>query len=84
MCVCGGADGAVPVAAPRPPPPSFLVWFAASIALPAGIGLGVKCYNCAGWGHLSRDCPDRDKGERCFRCGGFGHKSTICTADVST
>ena len=27
------------------------------------VGWGTHCYNCGGWGHMSRDCPSEKKGK---------------------
>lgn len=36
------------------------------------------CFNCGDSKHISKDCPDKDKGPKCFNCDSFGHKSNEC------
>lgn len=40
----------------------------------------IRCYNCSGLGHLSRDCPQpRQQGAiRCYRCNNMGHIARDC------
>lgn len=46
----------------------------------------IVCYNCNDFGHLSKFCPDKNRGPKCLSCGNFGHKSTAChkSTDVHT
>eukprot|EP00343_Euplotes_focardii_P007892 CAMPEP_0205820552 /NCGR_PEP_ID=MMETSP0206-20130828/3207_1 /ASSEMBLY_ACC=CAM_ASM_000279 /TAXON_ID=36767 /ORGANISM="Euplotes focardii, Strain TN1" /LENGTH=261 /DNA_ID=CAMNT_0053115383 /DNA_START=23 /DNA_END=810 /DNA_ORIENTATION=- len=42
-----------------------------------GGGEDVKCFNCNGYGHFARDCPQgRNRGE-CYNCGEMGHQVAI-------
>lgn len=38
----------------------------------------IRCNNCGGQGHFSKDCRNRDKGVKCFACQKFGHKANEC------
>ena len=39
----------------------------------------VKCYNCEGRGHISRDCPkERKETRECYKCGTTGHLARDC------
>ena len=52
-------------------------------------GRGRGCYNCGGFGHISRDCASApgafqaaqsssDAGPKCYNCGQHGHISREC------
>lgn len=43
----------------------------------AGNTFQPSCYNCSEKGHLSRNCPYKDKRE-CFKCHAVGHLSKNC------
>ncbi|GFW04283.1 retrovirus-related Pol polyprotein from transposon 297 [Trichonephila clavipes] len=38
----------------------------------------VTCFNCSGYGHISKFCPDKHRGPKCILCENFGHKSDAC------
>ncbi|XP_008189302.1 CCHC-type zinc finger protein CG3800-like [Acyrthosiphon pisum] len=44
----------------------------------------VRCYNCGGRGHQSRECPDAEKGPKCFACRAYGHMSSSCPVKSET
>jgi len=49
-----------------------------------GYGRDQECFNCGGYGHISRECPEPRKGkgkgsdQECFNCGQLGHLSREC------
>lgn len=38
-----------------------------------------RYFNCRSKSHLSKDCPDKEKGSKCFGCGNFGNVASNCT-----
>lgn len=47
-----------------------------------------RCYNCSGWGHVSKDCPEpkmerNDEPKLCPNCNGEGHRLRDCESSWS-
>lgn len=40
----------------------------------------VKCYNCFGTGHMSKECPAPRRTPKCTACNQMGHVKSKCTA----
>ncbi len=60
-----------------------------------GKGHDIKCFNCQGFGHMSRECESKKfekggsewetlkgkgKGAQCLNCSGFGHFARDCSS----
>ncbi|KAG5320516.1 POL2 protein, partial [Pseudoatta argentina] len=40
----------------------------------------VRCYNCGGKGHKTKDCKKKELGKKCFKCKKYGHTANLCNA----
>jgi len=40
----------------------------------------LRCYNCAGYGHVSSSCKGPDRRGHCYNCGLTGHVQKDCTS----
>lgn len=42
----------------------------------------IVCFNCNSFGHISKLCPDKNRGPKCKICDNFGHKSNSCNQNM--